>query len=72
LLNKDNLFREPAAVTRAKTTHNIAMGIIEDETTARDKKTRKLRAARIELEESEKVKMKAMPQGKSARKKPKS
>ncbi len=72
MINKGNLFRAPKAETKAKTTHNIAMGIIEDEKTARDSKTRKLRAARVASEESDSVQVTAMPQEKLAsRKKPK-
>lgn len=48
LLNKNTLFRPSQSETKADSTNKIAGDMIEAETTARQDKTQRLRAARLE------------------------
>ena len=69
LLNKNTLFRPSAAETKADSITKIAKAMIEADASARQAKTQKLRAARLERDESEKAQKVASPQ-KKTRKKP--
>lgn len=56
MLNKNTLFRPSKPEAKSDTVSRIATGITEAETTAREAKTRRLRAARLEREQSGKKK----------------
>ncbi len=72
MLNKDNLFRASKVETKASKTTSIAMGIVEADGLARDEKTQRLRAARVERDASEKAQIAATPKDKpKSKKKPK-
>lgn len=52
-MTKDTLFRPSRMETKAETTTAVAMGMIDKESAARDAKTQRLRAARLEREAAE-------------------
>ncbi|SDY91863.1 hypothetical protein [Citreimonas salinaria] len=52
MLTKDTVFRPKARESKAAGTHSAAMLIIDAEIAARDVKTQRLRAARLERERS--------------------
>jgi hypothetical protein len=55
LLTRHTLFKPSKAETKAESTTTVAMGIIEAETAARQAKTERLKAARLEREAAEKA-----------------
>lgn len=61
VLNKNTLFRPSKPEAKSDTVSRIATGITEAETTAREAKTRRLRAARLEREQSGKKQASASP-----------
>ena len=65
MVTKDTLFRPSKAETKADSTNQVARGIIDAETTARQEKVAKLRAARADRDASE-----AAEKAANARKKP--
>ncbi len=52
MATKHTLFRASRSQTKAENTTTVAKGLIEKETAARDAKTKRLRAARLENEAS--------------------
>lgn len=64
LVNKDTLFRPSKSESKADSVNKIARDMIEADTSARQDKTQRLRAARLERDESEKA-QKTSPQKKS-------
>lgn len=68
VLNKDNLFRPSKFESKSDSVNKIAKGMIEADASARQDKTQRLRAARLQRDESEKAQKLACPP-KKARKK---
>ena len=55
LVNKDTLFRPSKSESKADSVNKIARGMIDADASARQNKTQRLRAARLERDESEKA-----------------
>lgn len=62
MLTKHTLFRPSKVETKADSIAKIAKGITEADTSAREAKTQRLRAARLERDASEKTPKTARPQ----------
>ncbi|WP_089879937.1 hypothetical protein [Citreimonas salinaria] len=67
MLNKNTLFRPGKPEAKGDAISRIATGITDAETTAREAKTRRLRAARLEREQSAKQQLSAKPPKSSKR-----
>ena len=69
--NKNTVFRQTASETKADSVTRIAKGMIESDTSAREAKTQRLRAARLERDMSEKAQAEKGPKKKSRKPSPK-
>ena len=68
MLSKDNLFRPSKSESKSDSVNKIAKGMIEADTSARQDKTQRLRAARLKRDESEKAQQPASSQKKTRKK----